>query len=240
MIHHRIQFLYIFIKMGVYRMLTKKQLSRMKDQLESREKELIHQLKDQFGMKFEFAQEVSGELSNYDNHPGDQGTELFERSKDFALNEHAEKELEDINEALHSIEEGSYGICVTCGEDIPYERLLAVPTADRCIEHASKQTFTRERPVEEEVMAANFNPEEDQNDENVAYDREDAWQDVSRYGSSDGPSDLYDDHESYNEMYPNSDENTTGPEDIENYIAADESGNYDENTLNLYRNQKPE
>ncbi len=75
MIHHRIQFLYIFIKMGVFRMLTKKQLSRMKDQLESREKELIHQLKDQFGMKFEFAQEVSGELSNYDNHPGDQGTE---------------------------------------------------------------------------------------------------------------------------------------------------------------------
>ena len=169
-------------------MITEKQLARIKQSLENREKELIHQLKDHLGMKYEFSQEVSGELSNYDNHPGDQGTELFARSKDFALNEHAEKELEAINEALHAIEEGSYGICIVCGEDIPYERLLAVPTTDRCIEHAREETFSTERPVEEEVMASTFHPEEDQNDENVAYDREDAWQEVSRYGSSDGPS----------------------------------------------------
>lgn len=221
-------------------MLTDKQLTRMKQTLETREQELIHQLKDHFGNKFEFAKEVSGELSNYDNHPGDLGTELFERSKDIALNEHAEKELEDINKALHAVEEKTYGICAVCGEDIPYERLLAVPTADRCVEHASSQTFDRERPIEEEVIAKSFHPEEDQNDENVAYDREDAWQEVSRYGSSDSPSDLYGDQQSYNAMYPNSDENTTGPEDIENYISADEHGNYDDHTLDMYRNQKPE
>lgn len=224
--------------MGVFLMLTEKQLSRMKKRLESRELELIQQLKDHFGLKYEFSQEVSGELSNYDNHPGDLGTELFERSKDLALNEHAEKELEHINKSLHAIEEGTYGICATCGADIPYERLLAVPTADQCMEHASSQTFTRERPVEEEVMAPTLRPDEDQNDESVGYDREDSWQDVGRYGSSDGPSDLYDAQDNYNEMYPNSDENTTGPEDIESFVSADEHGNYDDNTLNIYRNQK--
>lgn len=218
-------------------MLTEKQLSRMKSSLEEREGELIHQLKDHFGMKYEFSQEVLGELSNYDNHPGDQGTELFDRSKDLALNEHAEKELEDINKALHAIEEGTYGICASCGEDISYERLKAVPTADRCVEHAKSEVSLNERPVEEEVMTPNFHAEEDQNDENTAYDREDAWQDVSRYGSSDGPSDLYGDQDDYDEMYPNSDENRSGPEEIENYISADEHGNYDEKTLDLYRNQ---
>lgn len=222
-------------------MLTDKQLSRMFDVLHEREHELIHQLKDQLGLKYEFSQEVSGELSNYDNHPGDQGTELFERSKDLALNEHAEKELEDINKAFHAMEEGTYGICAVCGADIPYERLEAVPTADRCMEHAGEQTFTRERPVEEEVMSSTIRSEETARDvDNTAYDREDAWQEVSRYGSSDGPSDLYGEQDSYNEMYPNSDENTSGPEDIESYVSAAEDGQYDDHALDHYRNQKSE
>jgi YteA family regulatory protein len=219
-------------------MLTEKQMTNMKKRLEEREHELIRHFKDQFGLKYEFSKEVVGELSNYDNHPGDQGTELFERSKDLALNEHAEKELEAINESLHAIDEGTYGICKDCGEDIPYERLLAVPTTDRCVEHASKEGFERERPVEESVMTPNFQPEEDQNDEEAAYDREDAWQEVSRYGSSDGPSDLYGDHDDYDEMYPNSKENRSGSENVENYISSDEHGKYDEHTLDLYRNQK--
>jgi YteA family regulatory protein len=219
-------------------MLSQEKLGLMKERLEEREHELIHQLKDQFGAKYEFAKEVSGELSNYDNHPGYQGTELFERSKDLALNEHAEKELEDINKALHAVEEGTYGICAVCGKDIPYERLEAVPTADRCMEHAAEDRETRsDRPVEEEVMTNTFHPTEDQNDENVAYDREDAWQEVSRYGSSDGPSDLYGDQEDYKKMYPNSEENHAGPEDVENYISADDHGNYDEHAIDHFRNK---
>lgn len=224
----------------MFLLLTKTQLSKLKQGLQKREAELIKQLKDHFGLKYEFSQEVSGELSNYDNHPGDQGTELFERSKDLALNGHAEKELEDINEALHVIEEGTYGICSVCGRDIPYERLLAVPTTDRCMEHANKDGFRRERPIEEEVLSPNLNPDEKTvEDENgVEFDAEDAWQAVGRYGSSDTPSDLYGDHDSYNEMYANSDENHSGPEDIETYISADQHGKYDEDTLNNYRHTK--
>jgi len=222
----------------VFLLLAKTQLSDLKRGLQKREVELIGQLKDHFGLKYEFSQEVSGELSNYDNHPGDQGTELFERSKDLALNEHAEKELEDINEALYAIEEGTYGICSVCGRDISYERLLAVPTTDRCMEHANKDGFKRERPIEEEVLSPNLNPDEKSPEDEVAFDAEDAWQSVGRYGSSDTPSDLYGDHDNYNEMYANSDENASSPDDIETYISADQDGKYDENTLNNYRNTK--
>lgn len=222
-------------------MLTKHQLATIKNDLQVREEALMKQLKDHFGLKYEFAQEVSGELSNYDNHPGDQGTELFERSKDLALNEHAEKELEDINESLHAIAEGTYGICSVCGKDIPYERLEAVPTTDRCMEHANKEGFKRDRPVEEEVLDPNITHVERKAVDPVGYDEEDAWQDVSSYGTSDSPSDLYGDRDNYNEMYPNNkDHQDSGAEGIENYISADQNGKYDEETLNHYRNNRSE
>ncbi|WP_339229909.1 TraR/DksA C4-type zinc finger protein [Oceanobacillus sp. FSL K6-2867] len=207
-------------------MSRKEQLSKFKEALTTRQSELIKQVQDHFGMKYEFAQEASGELSNYDNHPGDTGTELFERGKDLALNEHAEKELEEINEALHALEEGTYGICKICGADIPYERLAAVPTTDTCIEHAKSKVFNRGRPVEEEVFSPNINPDEVTDEEQVGYDAEDAWQEVSRYGTSESPSDFYGDKEHYNDMFPNSDENVGYVEDLENYIAADIHGKY--------------
>lgn len=221
-------------------MLSKNELSSLKKILKQRETELMKQLKDHFGLKYEFSKEVSGELSNYDNHPGDQGTELFERSKDSALNRHAEKELEEVNASIHALAEGTYGICSFCGEDIPYERLEAVPTTDRCVEHAEKEGFKRERPVEEEVLSPNITHSKTGDDEQNAYDEEDAWQEVSRYGTSDSPSDLFGDRDSYNEMYPNNDNQDGGVKDIENFISADEHGKYDEHTLDYYRNKRPE
>lgn len=41
-------------------------------------------------------------------------------------------ELRQIEAALDRIEDGSFGICVNCGEDISPERLEAVPHAARC------------------------------------------------------------------------------------------------------------
>ncbi|MFK4997354.1 hypothetical protein ACI2OX_06735 [Bacillus sp. N9] len=42
---------------------------------------------------FESANARERELSMYDNHPADMGTELFERERDLALSVHAEAEL---------------------------------------------------------------------------------------------------------------------------------------------------
>ncbi|MEC5424652.1 TraR/DksA C4-type zinc finger protein [Virgibacillus sp. C22-A2] len=207
-------------------MIRSEQLSHFKAVLLERQTELINHVQDHFGMTRELVKESMSELSNYDNHPADMGTELFEREKDIALNEHAEKELEEINESLHAIEEGTYGICSKCGEDIPYDRLMAVPTADRCVEHAADNTFEQSRTVEEEVFSPNINPDEVTAEEQVNYDAEDAWQEVSRYGTSDTPSDLYGDQDHYNEMYPNSEENVGNAEDLEGFLAADRDGKF--------------
>lgn len=207
-------------------MLSNEQMNRCKNILLTRQSELINQIQDHYGLT-EQATDSVGELSSYDNHPGDMGTELFERGKDLALNEHAEKELEQINESLHAIEEGTYGFCTMCGEEISFDRLLAVPTTDRCVNHADTQTFTRDYPVEEEVFSPNINPNEVTDEDQVGYDAEDAWQEVSKYGTSETPSDFYgDDRDNYNEMYPNEDENVGHVEDLEGFLSADMDGKY--------------
>src|SRR5690625_1872315 len=203
-------------------MLTNKQIKQFKDQLLARQSEIIGQVQDRFGLEASYMDAV-GELSSYDNHPGDMGTEMYEREKDIALNEHAERELEEINEALHAIDEGTYGICKVCSMDISYERLQAVPTADTCREHAEddNEIFKRDRPVEEEVFSPNINPDEKTDETQVGYDAEDAWQEVSRYGTSETPSDFFEDKKSYNKMYPNSDEDVGVVEDVEKFSSRE-------------------
>jgi DnaK suppressor protein len=44
------------------------------------------------------------------------------------------KMIQKIEKALDRIEEGSYGICETCGEDISAKRLKARPVTEQCIE----------------------------------------------------------------------------------------------------------
>jgi DnaK suppressor protein len=45
-----------------------------------------------------------------------------------------ERELREIEAAQRRLDDGSYGICVDCGAQIGYERLLAEPAAARCVE----------------------------------------------------------------------------------------------------------
>lgn len=43
------------------------------------------------------------------------------------------QDVRDIKAARERLAAGTYGICTDCGEPIAYERLLAYPTAKRCI-----------------------------------------------------------------------------------------------------------
>ncbi len=46
-------------------------------------------------------------------------------------------EIQAIKNALLRLEEGEYGYCEDCGEDIPAKRLELTPTAVRCVSCAS-------------------------------------------------------------------------------------------------------
>lgn len=148
------------------------------------------------------------ELSAYDNHPADLGSETFEREKDLALWNNSHEIYDRVGEALERLENGQYGVCESCGRAIDVARLEAIPYTSMCIDcqrREDEQNNTRERPVEEEVLSPPFGRTFLDNTENVGVDGEDVWQDVARYGTSETPSDLGGTKD-YNDMYLDSDE----------------------------------
>lgn len=80
-------------------------------------------------------EDSTGELSSFDQHPGDVATETVEREQDDSLREHAAAELEQVEAALARLDAGTYGKCERCGEEIPEARLEARPHARFCVEH---------------------------------------------------------------------------------------------------------
>lgn len=135
-------------------------------------------------------QESTAELSSYDNHPGDVGSETFEREKDLGLKDNTFTLLKQVDDALDKIKSGSYGICQKCGDRINDERLEVVPYTsfcERCQENQENLEGVRERPIEEGTFYPPFRGFNDDTD-NIEYDAEDTWQDVAQYGTSNDPS----------------------------------------------------
>jgi len=87
------------------------------------------------------------ELSSIDQHQADVGSETFEREKDISILEQIEAELEDVEHALHRLDDGTYGTCEVDGKPIPADRLEAMPAARFCLEH-QVEAERRLRPAE--------------------------------------------------------------------------------------------
>lgn len=160
------------------------------------------------------------ELSGYDNHPADLGSETFEREKDLGLRNNTAEIYQRINEALERVENGCYGICEDCGREIVPERLEALPYTTLCVacQHQEEDHHqTRERPIEEEALTPPFGRSFLDNTDDVATDGEDIWQSVARYGTSETPSDLSG-VRNYGELFVDADEPQGVTEDVEAVI----------------------
>lgn len=90
---------------------------------------------DEEGLTEQSETDSVGELSSYDQHQADMGTETFEREKDLSILEQVEAELADVEHALRRLDDGTYGTCEACGRPIPDERLEAMPATRLCLEH---------------------------------------------------------------------------------------------------------
>ena len=78
------------------------------------------------------------ELSHVDQHPGDEGSELFEQERDAGLAERLREELAAVQRAEQRLAEGTFGLSVESGEPIPDARLEAMPTAERTVEEQAR------------------------------------------------------------------------------------------------------
>ncbi|WAH37086.1 TraR/DksA C4-type zinc finger protein [Alicyclobacillus dauci] len=167
--------------------------------LEKQKEDVLERLKNAEGDRLEESmRDQFSELSMYDNHPADLGSEIFLRSQDVGQRIRDEAHLEDIELALRAFDKGTYGTCEDCGRDIGLERLTAMPTARLCIDCQARDeeiVKLRNRPKEEEVLSPGFGQYnyDGIRDEYTGYDAEDAYQDVARYNIGTGNVDINDD-----------------------------------------------
>ena len=77
--------------------------------------------------------DASGDISGYSYHMADVATDNYDREFSLGLAGNERKTLFEIDSALRRIDDGSFGVCESCGCLITKKRLKAVPHARTCI-----------------------------------------------------------------------------------------------------------
>lgn len=87
--------------------------------------------------------EWTDELSNYDQHSGDNGSDLFEREKEIGILEMLEFEMEKLDDALARNNAGLRNICSICGQEIEPQRLKRLVNTTVCAKcaHVYDQSY---------------------------------------------------------------------------------------------------
>ena len=71
----------------------------------------------------------------FDEESGEGDTLAVERERDLALSAQARHSVDQIDQALARIKDGTYGVCIHSGLPIPKERLRAIPWALERVEY---------------------------------------------------------------------------------------------------------
>lgn len=109
--------------------LTEAQLRTIEQRLEARQAEL----RDRVRAAKEAAAERPSALGPQVEDAAEDGEERFRSGIEHVELIRDQEELTDIADARTRIADGRYGECVDCGQPISAERLLAQPTAKRCV-----------------------------------------------------------------------------------------------------------
>ena len=86
-------------------------------------------------------QGADGDLSSYSFHMADQGTDAMEREKQFLMASKEGRYLWHVNQALRRLYAApeKFGKCETCGNEVGFERLDALPHARYCLDCKLKE-----------------------------------------------------------------------------------------------------
>jgi len=117
----------------------------LKRRLVERQREILREVKGKI-------RDVRAEGSDKDHDvldPGETSEVDIQEDIEFALIQMKAETLNKINEALSRLDEGTYGHCFECGEEIAQPRLRALPFAVRCkdCEEAREMAQLRERTL---------------------------------------------------------------------------------------------
>jgi DnaK suppressor protein len=99
----------------------------VKDELLRLRAELLREVSESYATCRELGQDGVADI-------GDMSSNAYNRDVLFNLSETQRQRIRDIDIALERIEQGEYGICMQCGEEIAPRRLEVRPFSRYCIE----------------------------------------------------------------------------------------------------------
>jgi len=126
----------------------------LKKILEERRREILSEVHEKMrDVRIEGPTNLQGVLDAVESSEAD-----IQEDIEFALIQMKAETLQKIDEALSRLEEGSYGYCFECGEEISERRLRALPFAVRCkdCEEAREVAQQRERVLAQRRGAASL------------------------------------------------------------------------------------
>ena len=119
--------------------LTKKQLEQLRKKLLDRQRLLMSEVKDK---RQQAAAEGNEDAMGGVGDAGDESVMRMNADLDIQEAGRDVEELNDIEAALGRMDDGSYGTCDECGQEIGFPRLEVQPTATRCIADQEKYEKT--------------------------------------------------------------------------------------------------
>jgi len=108
-----------------------KQLKKFKAQLEDMKGKILSDVEQTLS-------EMTTQTGNIPD-PNDRATVESDRNFELRIRDRERKLMNKVEEALDRIEDGSYGVCEGCGEEISVKRLEARPVAKYCIDCKTRQ-----------------------------------------------------------------------------------------------------
>ena len=110
---------------------TKKELKEFKDYILDKRKSVIDEMEE---AKLRADEMLKNDTTNaiYSSHMADAGSDLVEMEKAYYFVQRDSKFLKYLNRALDMIDEGTFGICLSCKKVIDKERLMEVPHTTSC------------------------------------------------------------------------------------------------------------
>jgi len=106
--------------------IDKKTLARFKKILLKEREQIVGDVKQSYESSQEMGQDGTQDI-------GDEAANIYNKQILLSINETERLRLQEVDEALDRIENGTYGICEECGGPISLRRLEVRPVAKYCV-----------------------------------------------------------------------------------------------------------
>ena len=123
--------------------LSEEQLAQLKEMLQHRYLELREEVRGELERS---GSQHYADLAGSVPDPGDESIADMMVDVDAALVDRQVNEMREVEVTLKRLAELDFGDCVECGGEIGFERLMALPTAERCVrcQELHEKTYSHE------------------------------------------------------------------------------------------------